>query len=176
MDETRIDDRILSAFSDDSACVGDVPSSPTRSPLNLTSLSSESLGSPYLDGSPNTTAVGLGIPSVSSVSLCDLVWDELLRELRQELFADIRSELLCSKQETAVVQQENATLRQSIEELESVSVRAPGSHTFTPASPSVSVLVPGSHTSTPASPANTTLDHPAEYLVSHLIDLVISLT
>ena len=53
---------------------------------------------------------------------------------------------------------------------------APGSHTFTPVSPSVSVHVSGSHTSTPASPANTTLDQPAEYLVSHLIDPVIYLT
>jgi hypothetical protein len=70
MDETRIDDLI-----DDSACVGDVPSSPTRSPLHLASLSSEPLGSPYTDGSPNTVAAGLGI------SLCDSVRDELLREL-----------------------------------------------------------------------------------------------
>ena len=88
----------------------------------------------------------------------------------------MRSELLRSKQETAVVQQENAALRQRIEELESASVRAPGSHTFTPALPSVSVHVSGSHTSTPASPANMPLDQPAEYLVSHLIDPVISLT
>jgi hypothetical protein len=75
-----------------------------------------------------------------------------------------------------VVQQENAALRQRIEELESASVRAPGSHTFTPASPSVSVHVSDSHTSTPTSPANTPLDQPAEYLVSHLFDPVISLT
>ncbi len=75
-----------------------------------------------------------------------------------------------------MVQQENAALRQRIEELESASVRAPGSHTFTPASPSVSLHVSGSHTSTPASPANMPLDQPAEYLVSHLIDPVISLT
>jgi hypothetical protein len=75
-----------------------------------------------------------------------------------------------------VVQQENGALRQCIEELESASVYAPGSHTFTPASPSVSVLVPGSHTSTHASPVNTPLDQPSEYLVSHLIDPVISLT
>jgi hypothetical protein len=88
----------------------------------------------------------------------------------------MRSGLLRSKQETVVVQQENAALRQRIEELESASVRAPDSHTFTPASPSVSVHVSGSHTSTPASPANTPLDQPAEYLVSHLIDPVISLT
>ncbi len=89
---------------------------------------------------------------------------------------DMRSELLHSKQETVVVQQKNAALRQRIEELESASVRAPDSHTFTPASPSVSVHVSGSHTSTPASPANMPLDQPAEYLVSHLIDPVISLT
>jgi hypothetical protein len=94
MDETRIDDRI-----DASARVGDVPSSPTRSPLHLASLSSEPLGSPYTDGSPHTAAAGLGI------SLRDSVRDELLRELRQELFADMRSELLRSKQEIAVVQQ-----------------------------------------------------------------------
>jgi protein-tyrosine phosphatase len=75
-----------------------------------------------------------------------------------------------------VVQQENDSLRQSIEELESASVWAPGSHTFTPASPSVSVLAPGSPPSTPVSPANTPLNQPAEYLVSHLIDSVISLT
>jgi hypothetical protein len=168
MDETRIDDHIddthqedwavdavallsvqytrlrtlhsLSAFSDDSARVGDVPSSPTRPPLHLASLSSEPLGSPYTDGSPNTVAAGLGISSVSSSSLRDSVRDELLRELRQELFADMRSELFRSKQETAVVQQENTALRQCIEELESASVSVPGSHTSTPASPSVSVL------------------------------------
>ncbi len=78
MDETLIDDHI-----DASARVGDGPSSPTRSPLHLASLSSEPLGSPYTDGSPNTAAAGLGI------SLCDSVRDELLRELRQELFADM---------------------------------------------------------------------------------------
>jgi hypothetical protein len=117
MDETRIDDHIddtyqedgsdddiallsaqytrlrtlhsLSVFSDDSARVGDGPSSPTRSPLHLASLSSEPLGSPYTDGNPNTAAAGLGISSVSSSSLCDSVRDELLRELRQELFADM---------------------------------------------------------------------------------------
>ncbi len=65
MDQTRIDDRI-----DASARVGDGPSSPTRSPLHLASLSSESLGSPYADGSPNTAAAGLGI------SLRDWVRDE----------------------------------------------------------------------------------------------------
>ena len=82
MDETRIDDtnqedgavddiallqtqytriRTLqssSAFSDDSARAGNVPSSPTRSPLQLASLSSEPLHSPYTDGSPNTAAAG----------------------------------------------------------------------------------------------------------------------
>ncbi len=75
MDETRIDNRI-----DASTRVGTVPSSPTRSPLHLASLSSEPLGSPYTDDSPNTASAGLGI------SLCDSVGDELLRELRQELF------------------------------------------------------------------------------------------
>ncbi len=75
-----------------------------------------------------------------------------------------------------MVQQENAALCQCIEELESAYVCAPGSHTFTPASPSVFVHVSGSHSSTPASPENTPLDQPAEYLVSHLIDPVISLT
>jgi hypothetical protein len=72
MDETRIDDRI-----DASARFGDVPSSPTRSPLHLASLSSEPLGSPYTADSPNTATAGLGI------SLRDSVRDELLRELRQ---------------------------------------------------------------------------------------------
>ncbi len=78
MDETRIDDRI-----DVSARFGDVPCSPTRSPLHLASLSSEPLGSPYTAGSPKTAAAGLGI------SLRDSVRDELLRELRQELFEDM---------------------------------------------------------------------------------------
>ncbi len=148
MDETLIDDR-----TDASARFGDVPSSPTRSPLHLALLSSEPRGSPYTDGSPNTAAAGLVF------SLCDSVRDELLRELRQELFVDMRSELLRSKEETAMVQQENAALRQRIEDLESASVRAPDSYT-----------------STPASPVNTPLDQPAEYLVSHLIDPVINLT
>ncbi len=148
MDETHIDDRI-----DASARFGDVQSSPTRSPLHLASLSSDPLGSPYTAGSPNTASAGLGI------SLRDSVRDELLRELRQELFADMRSELLGSKQETAVVQQENVALRQRIEDLESASV-----------------LAPNSHTSTPVSPANTPLDQPAEYLISHSIDPVISPT
>jgi hypothetical protein len=75
-----------------------------------------------------------------------------------------------------VVQQENDALRQHIEELESASVRTPGSNTFTPASSSVSVIVPGSQTSTPVSPTNTPLDQPAEYSVSHLIDPVVNLT
>jgi hypothetical protein len=99
-----------------------------------------------------------GSSGKSSLRICD-----------RSLFADMRSELLRSKRETVVVQQENAALRQRIEELESASVRAPGSHTFTPTSPSVSVLVPGSHTSTPASPVNMPLDHPAEYLGCFLI-------
>ncbi len=139
MDETRIDNRIddtyqedevtddiallpaqhtrlrtlhsLSVFSDDSVCVGYVPSSPTRSTLHLASMSSESFGSPYTDGNPNTASTGLGISSVSSSSLHDSVRDELLREF----FADMRSDLLRSKQETAVVQQENTALRQRIE-------------------------------------------------------------
>ena len=91
MDETRIDDtyqedgsvddiallqaqytRIrtlesVPAFSDDNARAGNVPSSPTRSPLHLASLSSEPLHSPYTDGSPNTAASGLGISSVFSL-------------------------------------------------------------------------------------------------------------
>jgi hypothetical protein len=85
MDETHIDNRI-----DVSARVGAVPSSPTRSPLHLVSLSSEPIGSPHTDGSPNTATAGLGI------SLRDSVRDELLREIRQEFFADLRSELLRS--------------------------------------------------------------------------------
>ncbi len=144
--------------------------------MHLASLSSDPLGSPFPDGRPNTDAAGLGISSVSSSSLRDRVWNELLRELRQDLCADMRSALLRSKQESVVVQQENAALRQRIEELESASVRAPDSHTSTPASPSVFVLVPDSHTSTPALPANTPLDQSAEYLVSDLINPVISLT
>ena len=61
MDETRIDDR-----TDASARFGDVPSSPTRSPLHLASLSSEPLGSPYTDGSPNTAAAGLGTHTLAA--------------------------------------------------------------------------------------------------------------
>jgi hypothetical protein len=185
MDETRIDDtnqedgavddiallqaqytrirtlQSLSAFSDDSARAGIVPSSPTRSPLHLASLSSEPLRSPYTDGSPNTAAAGLSISSVFSLR------DELLRDLRQELFAEMRSELLRSKQETAMILQENAAFRKRIDELESASVRAStptssGSHRSTPAS------------STPASPANNMPpDQPAG---SHLVDPVVSLT
>ena len=57
----------LSAFCDYSVRVDDLPSSPTRSPLHLASLSSEPLRSPYTDGSPNTAAAGLGISSVFSL-------------------------------------------------------------------------------------------------------------
>jgi hypothetical protein len=46
------------------------------------SMSSEPLCSPYADVSPNTAAAGLGISSVSSL----LIRDQMLRELRQELF------------------------------------------------------------------------------------------
>jgi hypothetical protein len=184
MDETRVDDvtnqedgvahdigllqaqythirtlQSLSAFSDYSARVGDLPSSPTRSPLQLASLSSEPLRSPYTAGSPNTAAAGLGISSVSSSSMRDSGRDEMLRELRHELFAEMRSELLRSQQEIAMVQQENAAFRKRIEELESASVHAPDSHT-----------------STPASPANTPLEQPAGYLDSHLNDPVVNLT
>ena len=184
MDETRVDDvtnqedgaaddiallqaqytrirtlQSLSAFSDYSARVGDVPSSPTRSPLQLASLSSEPLRSPYTAGSPNTAAAELGISSVSSSSMRDSGRDEMLRELRHELFAEMRSELLRSQQEIAMVQQENAAFRKRIEELESASVRAPVSHA-----------------STPASPANTPLEQPAGYLDSHLNDPVVNLT
>ena len=95
----------LSAFSDYSARVGDLPSSPTRSPLQLASLSSEPLRSPCTDGSPNTAAAGLGISSVSSSSMRDSGRDEMLRELRHELFAEMRSELLRSQQEIVMVQQ-----------------------------------------------------------------------
>ena len=136
MDETRVDDvtnqedgaaddiallqaqytristlQSLSAFSDYSARVGDVSSSPTRSPLQLGSLSSEPLRSPYTAGSPNTAAAELGISSVSSSSMRDSGRDEMLRELRHELFAEMRSELLRSQQEIAKVQQENAAFR-----------------------------------------------------------------
>ena len=85
-----------SAFSDYGARIGDLPSSPARSPLHLASLSSEPLRSPYTDGSPTTAAAGPGISSVSSSSMRDSVRDEIMRELKQELFAGIRSELLHS--------------------------------------------------------------------------------
>jgi hypothetical protein len=80
--------------------------------------------------------------------------DELFRELKQDLFAEMRSELLRSQQKIAVVQQENVMFRKSIEGLESVSVR----------------------TSTPASPVNMPLDQPAGILDSHLLDPVVFLT
>jgi hypothetical protein len=84
----------------------------------------------------------------------------MLRELRQELFSEMRSELLHSKQETPMVLQENAALQKRIEELESASVRA-STPTSSPA------------WSTPASPANNTSpDQPAG---SHLVDPVVSL-
>jgi hypothetical protein len=103
MDETRIDDRIDDTYQEDGTTdyfallppqytllrTLHSPSSPTRSPLHLASLSSDPLGSPHSDDIPNTSAVGLGISSVSSSSLCDSVRDELLRELRQELFVDM---------------------------------------------------------------------------------------
>ncbi len=88
----------ISVFSDYGARSGDLPSSPVRSPLHLVSLSSESLRSPYTDGSPTTAAVGPGISSVSSSSMRDSVRYEILWELKQELFAGIRSELLRSQQ------------------------------------------------------------------------------
>ena len=128
--------------------------------MQLASLSSEPLRSPCTDGSPITAASGIGISPVSSLR------DGLLQELRQELFAEWRSELLRSKQEITMVLQENAALQKRVEELESASVRAStprssGSHTSTPAS------------STPASPANNTPpDQPAG---SHLVDPVVSL-
>ncbi len=82
MDETRIDDRIDDTHQEDGSADTIAllsaqytrlvqPSSPTRSPLHLASLSSEPLCSPYPDGSPNTATPGLGISSVSSSSLRD---------------------------------------------------------------------------------------------------------
>jgi hypothetical protein len=59
----------LSTFSDYSPCIGDLPSSPARSHLNLSSLSSEPFRSPYTDGSPTTVTDGLGTSSVSSSSM-----------------------------------------------------------------------------------------------------------
>jgi hypothetical protein len=52
----------------------------------------------------------------------DSVRDEMLWELKQELFAAIHSELLRSQQKIAVVQLENTSFRKRIEELESVSL------------------------------------------------------
>jgi hypothetical protein len=92
-----------SAFSDYGERIGDLPSSPARSPLHLASLSSEPLRSPYTDGSPTTAAAGPGISSVSSSSMRASVRDEIMRELKQELFAGIRSELLRSQQKIAMV-------------------------------------------------------------------------
>ncbi len=165
MDETRIDDRIEA-----SARVGDVPSSPTRSPLHLASLSSSRLVHLMLTAAPILPPLDLvfrcvtrcgmscfGSSRKSSLRICDQSCSALNRRL---LWFSRRMLHFGSASKN----------------LESASVRAPGSHTFTPASPSVSVHVSGSHTSTPASPANTPLDQPAEYLVSHLIDPVISLT
>ncbi len=60
----------LSVFSDYGACIGNLASSPVRSPLNLASLS-ETYRSPYTDGSPTTATTGLGIYSVSSSSMSD---------------------------------------------------------------------------------------------------------
>ena len=110
---------------------------------------------------------GPGISLVSSSSIRDSVRDEILRELKQELFAGIRSELLRSQQQITMVQLENAAFRKRIEELESVYVRAStpassGSHTSTPAS------------STPPSPMNNT--PPDQPPGSHLVDPVVSLT
>ncbi len=86
-----------------------IQSSPARSPLHLASLSSdprEPLRSPFPDGSPTTTATGLGIPSMSDRSSSSMrvsMRNDLLQELRQELFAEMRSEFLRSKQETAMI-------------------------------------------------------------------------
>ena len=89
----------LSAFSDYSARVDDLPSSPTRSPLHLTSLSSEPLRSPYSVGSP-TAATGL-VFLRCLLPRC-VTRGGMSRELRQELFAEMRSELLRSQQEIAM--------------------------------------------------------------------------
>jgi hypothetical protein len=53
----------LSAFFDYGARIGDLPSSPARSPLHLASLSSEPLRSPHTDGIPTTVVDGPGISS-----------------------------------------------------------------------------------------------------------------
>ncbi len=58
--------------------------------------------SPITDRRPNTAVAGLGISSVSSVSMRDSGRDEMLRELRQDLFAEMLSELLRSQQEIAM--------------------------------------------------------------------------
>jgi hypothetical protein len=67
--------------------------------------------------------------------MSDSLWDDILWELKQDLFAGIRSELLHSQQKMVVVQLENNTVqrenpvfRNRIEELESSSV-SPLSHT-----------------------------------------------
>ena len=90
----------LSAFSDYSARVDDLPSSPTRSPLHLTSLSSEPLRSPHTVGSPNTADTGL-VFLRCLLPRC-VTRGGMSRELRQELFAEMRSELLRSQQEIAM--------------------------------------------------------------------------
>ncbi len=155
---TRIRDlKALSVFSDDSVCIDVLQSSPVRSPLHLALLSSdphEPLRSPFTDGRPTTAATVLGIPSVSSSSVRDSMWEELFRELKQEIFVEMCSELFRSQQKIVVVQQENAMFRNHIEELESVLVRA----------------------STPDSPSNMSLDQPAGILDSHLLDPVVFLT
>jgi hypothetical protein len=74
----------ISTFSDYCACIGDLTSSPVRSPLHLASLS-EPLRSSYTDGSPTTATVGLGIASLSSSSILESVRDEILWGLKQEL-------------------------------------------------------------------------------------------
>jgi hypothetical protein len=112
----------LPPFSDYGANIGDLSSSPARSPLHLASLSSEPLRSPYTDVSPVAAAAGPSLSSVSSSSMRDSVWDEILQDLKQELFAGIRSELLRSQQKIAVVQLENYVFRKRIQELESASV------------------------------------------------------
>jgi hypothetical protein len=71
-----------SVFSNDSARIDVLQSSPARSPLHLAPLSSdphESLRSPFPDSRPTTAVTGLGIPSVSSSSVCDSMRDELFR-------------------------------------------------------------------------------------------------
>ncbi len=89
----------LSAFSDYSARVDDLPPSPTRSPLHFTSLSSEPLRSPYTVGSP-TAATGL-VFLRCLLPRC-VTRGGMSRELRQGPFAEMRSELLRSQQEIAM--------------------------------------------------------------------------